>query len=239
MSHAQRFAAPAPDWQCCVSEAAPARVAAAGASAKAAGRRVGLPAISCVVPWRNEAANLRGGLLPMLRGVLDRLTRHSETVLVDDGSIDETAALLAAWTSRFGVRVLQPPRNFGKHATSSADLQAARGDVMVVLMAADFQHPLPLIEALVADWQRGADVVHSARESRRCETASKHVGIGWFHRFIDASRRFEVPRDAEVLGCSTAPPSTRCPSALLHRRHVSVELLRHDRGVPYQPPRAR
>jgi polyisoprenyl-phosphate glycosyltransferase len=103
--------------------------------------------------------------------------------------------LLARWARLPGFRVIQLSRNFGKEAALTAGLQAARGDV-VVMMDADLQHPPSLIPAFVRHWRRGADVVYAVREDRRDESAWKRVGARWFYALINAADRFDVPAGA-------------------------------------------
>src|ERR1700741_1666540 len=129
------------------------------------------PRLSCVIPCRNEAANLEL-LLPQLQALFARLVSAWEIILVDDGSTDATALRLAAWTRMPGVRALQLSRNFGKEAALTAGLQAAQGDV-VVMMDADLQHPPALIETFVEQWRDGADVVYALRDDRQDESALK------------------------------------------------------------------
>lgn len=152
------------------------------------------PAISCVIPCRNEAGNLPL-LLPLLSDVLAGESDAWEVILVDDGSTDATAACLAEWAKRRGFRAIQLSRNFGKEASLTAGLQAARGDV-VILMDADLQHPPELIPKLLMHWRRGADVVYAVRENRRDEGWLKRTGARLFYHLINAEGRFDMPRDA-------------------------------------------
>ena len=71
------------------------------------------PAISCVVPAFNEAANLPL-LLTQLCAQLRALSDAWEVIVVDDGSSDETALAVAAWVRTPGVRYVRLSRNFGK-----------------------------------------------------------------------------------------------------------------------------
>lgn len=153
-----------------------------------------LPTLSCVVPCRNEADNL-ARLLPWLAETLATCSRAWEVILVDDGSTDATMLLLAGWSRRPGFRVLQLSRNFGKEAALTAGLQAAAGDV-VVMMDADLQHSPALIPGFVAHWRAGADVVYAVRESRHGESAFKRVGVRWFYALLNAADRFQVPAGA-------------------------------------------
>ena len=103
-------------------------------------RATQFPAISCVIPAFNEGANLRRltrGVLGTLAALSDRL----ELIVVDDGSRDDTALVMRALCAAHPeVVYIQLSRNFGKEAALTAGLEAARGEV-VVLMDADGQHP--------------------------------------------------------------------------------------------------
>lgn len=156
--------------------------------------RVGLPRLSCVIPCYNEAANLRL-LLPLLSGHLNGCASAWEVILVNDGSRDDTSAVFDEWAVRPGFRAIEFSRNFGKEAALTAGLQAANGDV-VVLMDADLQHPPQLIADMVAHWQDGADVVYALRSNRDDEPPFKRFGTNAFYRLINVRSRFEVPADA-------------------------------------------
>lgn len=153
-----------------------------------------LESISCIVPCRNEAANL-ARLIPELRGVLASLAPRWEIILVDDGSTDDTARLAPAWGTIAGVRVIQLSRNFGKEAALTAGLEAAGGQA-VVLMDADLQHPPDLLPRMVARWRAGVDMVYAVREHRRDEGWIKRVGTRLFYGLINPKGRFTVPAGA-------------------------------------------
>lgn len=164
-----------------------------GKSADGSDRR-GEPSLSCVVPCRNEADNLVR-LLPLLSDVLTESGCAWEVILVDDGSTDTTAHLLSGWAGLPGFRVLELSRNFGKEAALTAGLQAAAGDV-VVMLDADLQHSPALIPTFIQHWRKGADVVYAVRDDRRGETAFKRLGTRWFYALVNAADRFEVPAGA-------------------------------------------
>ena len=158
------------------------------------GRAGATPSISCVLPCYNEARNLPG-LLRDLRPVLDALSPRWEIVLVDDGSRDETAAVVQPFLAEGGVRFLSLSRNFGKEAALSAGLDHARGDV-VVMLDADGQHPLDLLPRMLDGWRRGADTVCAVRETRADESWAKRQGTALFYRIVNAGSPLPIPRDA-------------------------------------------
>jgi polyisoprenyl-phosphate glycosyltransferase len=162
----------------------------AGASAP----RAQVSSLSCVIPCRNEASNL-DILLPQLCELLPRLAGSWEIVLVDDGSTDDTAALLADWSEVPGFRVIELSRNFGKEAALTAGLEAAAGEV-VVMMDADLQHPPSLIGEMVAQWQKGIDVVYAVRTERSDEGLLKRMGARLFYSLLNSFDRVKVPEGA-------------------------------------------
>ena len=153
-----------------------------------------VPTLSCVIPCRNEARNL-DLLLPLLCELLPSITRAWEIVLVDDGSTDNTPAVMADWSALPGFRVLQLSRNFGKEAALTAGLQAASGEV-VVMMDADLQHPPAMLMTMLEHWRKGADVVYAVRANRDDESLFKRWGAGMFYTLLNRNARFDVPANA-------------------------------------------
>ena len=152
------------------------------------------PAISCVVPAFNEAANL-GLLLAGLTEQLAALTDRWEIIVIDDGSRDATPAAMAPWLLRPGVRYVRLSRNFGKEAALTAGIDKAGGDV-VLLMDADLQHPASLVPDMLAAWVSGADMVCAARASRADETWAKRLGTAIFYHLVNRNSAVPIPVDA-------------------------------------------
>jgi len=126
------------------------------------------PVLSVVVPMRNEAANI-DAFFHRLLPALDRLNLAYEVVCVDDGSTDATWGSLLVWRAREdAVRLVSLSRNFGKEVALTAGLDAARGEA-VVLIDADLQHPPELIEAFIAKWRAGYEMVYAQRRDRRTD----------------------------------------------------------------------
>ena len=152
------------------------------------------PAISCVVPAFNEAANL-ALLLTGLTSQLAELSDRWEVIVIDDGSRDATPAAMAPWLRKPGVRFVRLSRNFGKEAALTAGIDRAVGDV-VLLMDADLQHPASLVPQMLQAWRRGADMVCAARASRADETWAKRLGTALFYHLVNRNAAVPIPVDA-------------------------------------------
>ncbi len=122
--------------------------------------------VSVVIPVYHNADTLEP-LLERLRSVAEGLEPDElEFVFVDDGSADESFAVLEAAAAQDPrVRVLRLSRNFGSNAAILAGLAHAGGDAVVVI-AADLQDPPEVIPELVEAWRDGAEVVLAARRKR-------------------------------------------------------------------------
>ncbi len=96
--------------------------------------------VSIVIPVYNEAANLHA-LWRRLIPVIDAGNREFEVVFVDDGSSDDSLALLREFAAADArVRVVELARNFGQHSALLAGFRQCRGDIVVTLDA-DLQNP--------------------------------------------------------------------------------------------------
>ncbi|HEY8527462.1 MAG TPA: glycosyltransferase family 2 protein [Acidimicrobiales bacterium] len=104
--------------------------------------------VSVILPAYNERANL-AELVPETVGVLTDAGLTFEVVVVDDGSTDGTAGLMAELRSPEVVYV-RLRRNTGKSAALSAGLARARGE-KIVLMDADGQDDPREIPRLLAE----------------------------------------------------------------------------------------
>jgi glycosyltransferase involved in cell wall biosynthesis len=193
--------------------------------------------LSCVVPCHNESRNLVE-LLPILAAVLESCAFRWEIILVDDGSTDATHAAVETWLQSGHVRLLELSRNFGKEAALTAGLEAAAGDV-VVLMDADLQHPPALIATFVKQWMEGADVVFALRSDRQDESAFKRLGTRWFYRLVNATGRFEVPEgagDFRLMDRTVVDTLLALPERNRFMKGLYAWVGYRTVAVPYVPP---
>jgi len=125
------------------------------------------PEISVVIPIYNEQAGL-AALFARLYPALDQLGATYEIVFVNDGSRDQSVAILAEqFRARPDVtRVVLFNGNYGQHMAILAGFEAAHGQIMVTLDA-DLQNPPEEIGNLVAKMREGHDYVGSIRRKRQ------------------------------------------------------------------------
>ncbi|HEY3764069.1 MAG TPA: glycosyltransferase family 2 protein [Gaiellales bacterium] len=124
------------------------------------------PDVTVVVPVLNEQATVE----PLYDGIVTTLQAAgipAEVIFVDDGSTDDTFAILERLHAADPrVRVVSFKRNFGQHPAMHAGIARARGRI-VVTMDGDLQNQPSDIPRLVAAIEAGADVASGRRAIRR------------------------------------------------------------------------
>jgi len=149
--------------------------------------------LSIVIPILNEQDVLEH-LVRRLRESCAALDSW-EVIFVDDGSTDDTRAMLRALCREGGhFRAVFLSRNFGQQVAISAGLRHAAGD-RVVIMDADLQDPPELIPELVEKMGEGYDVVYALRASR-AGSRWKKLSYWLFYRIARRLAEVFVPVDA-------------------------------------------
>ena len=141
--------------------------------------------LSIVLPAYNEQE-----VLPMayerftaVRPALAELGLDYELVFVNDGSRDDTPAMLDDLAaSDPHVRAVHLTRNFGHQAAITAGLNVARGDA-VVIMDCDLQDPPEILPDFVRKWREGYQVVFAVRQKRK-ESIFKKTAYWTFYRLM-------------------------------------------------------
>ncbi|MGE0821532.1 MAG: glycosyltransferase family 2 protein [Candidatus Binatia bacterium] len=144
--------------------------------------------LSVVVPLYNEADNL-SLLCQRIQEALEPTSWKYEVILVDDGSSDGSAQILAdlhAKDARF--KVIRFRRNFGQTAALAAGFDYAQGEVIVSLDG-DLQNDPMDIPRLVARLNDGFDLVNGWRVNRQDPFLHRRLPsqianriIGWMTR---------------------------------------------------------
>jgi dolichol-phosphate mannosyltransferase len=161
------------------------------------------PALSVVVPLFNEEENvpiLQSELTAALTGL------DYEIIFVDDGSRDHTVERIALGPR---IRVLRFEKNAGQSAALYAGLRSARGGT-AVLIDGDLQNDPTDIPRLLAEIERGADLVCGYRAQRK-DTFVKRVSSR-VANFVRSRFTKDGVRDT---GCTLKAMRRECISALL------------------------
>ncbi len=148
--------------------------------------------LSVICPVYNEETGLEA-LHRRISKVMDAIDLDWELILVDDGSSDQSAAIIQRLnTYDDRVQGIRLSRNFGFQVAVTAGLDAACGDA-VILMDADLQDPPEVIPQMVTAWLQGADVVYGVRTVRDGETWFKKASASAFYRVIHRITNVDIP----------------------------------------------
>ena len=151
--------------------------------------------LSVVVPMHNEEETIRL-FFDEIEPVLATLDCDYEIVCVNDGSKDDTLALLIDENQRNSrIKIVDLSRNFGKEAALTAGLEFSSGDC-VVPIDADLQDPPSLIPQMVEKWREGYEVVLAIRSDRTADSFAKKTTAGMFYRLMGKIGDVEIIANA-------------------------------------------
>lgn len=130
--------------------------------------------ISLVVPVYNEQDNLPL-LFEAIEKAMESLNRRWEVVFVNDGSGDDSIAILAQQAKKDPqhVRVVSFRRNFGQTAAIAAGLDYSEGEI-IVLLDADMQNDPADIPMMLAKLDEGYDLVSGWRKQRKDNAVTRN-----------------------------------------------------------------
>lgn len=150
------------------------------------------PEISLVVPMYNEAEMI-SLFFERISICMKKVSDDYEIVCIDDGSRDETWALLLAQQSKnIRIRAIALSRNYGKEIALTAGLDHASGSAIIPLDC-DLQDPPELIEKMVEKWREGFDVVLARRIDRSFDSALKRMTSNFFYKLIAKISDINIP----------------------------------------------
>lgn len=150
------------------------------------------PLLSVVVPCYNESENL-ALFISKLCEQLDGIFPNYEILIINDGSKDNTREAALGITNQ-NIYYIEFSRNFGKEAAIMAGLDKASGD-LVLLIDADFQHPLEKISEMLDLWKSGYQMIYCVIVNREGESLIKRLGTKLFYRLMSTSE-VTIPENA-------------------------------------------
>ncbi len=123
--------------------------------------------ISVVIPVFNEEATL-DELIKRCLESCEKTNRPFEIIFVDDGSSDSSADMLNKASETHPGKIVSCflNRNYGQHSAIMAGFSVCQGD-LVITLDADLQNPPEEIPRIVAEADKGADVIGTRRMNRQ------------------------------------------------------------------------
>jgi dolichol-phosphate mannosyltransferase len=164
---------------------------------------IATPKVSVIIPVFNEEGNV-SKLQTELEGVLKEISY--EIVFVDDGSQDRTVERIRRGAR---VRVLEFVKNSGQSAAIYAGLANAEGSLLV-LMDGDLQNDPNDIPRLLAEIEKGFDLVCGYRVNRKDNWLKRAQSV------IANSVRSRFTKDGvRDTGCTLKAMRRECREALI------------------------
>jgi len=173
--------------------------------------------VSVVIPVFNEEESLPE-LMRRTESACSGLGLEYEILLVDDGSADRSAELIADAAARPGSHVVGVllNRNYGQHSAIMAGFSHVSGDLTITLDAG-LQKPPEEIPRLVQAAQQGYDVVGTVRQNRQ---------DSWFRRRASRAINHLIQR---VTGKAMGDYGCMLRA---YRRHIVEAMLNcHERST--------
>ena len=132
------------------------------------------PTLSIVVPVYNEEENVRP-LFEKIQAVCETIGETYEVLFVDDGSRDETFAVLAELSKeKSQLVVIRFQKNAGQTAAMAAGFEFARGQ-RIISMDGDLQNDPTDIPKLLQKLDEGYDLVCGWRKDRQDKFLTRRV----------------------------------------------------------------
>lgn len=194
------------------------------------------PKISIIIPLFNENASFQS-LVLRLNQLMERATQSMEVVLVDDGSQDDTSALmqqLALTDARYQCVFLA--RNYGHQLALTAGFATARGTEAVMVMDGDLQDPPELFFDFYGHLQQGYDVVYAVRQKRK-EPFYKRCAYHLFYRLLKAVSYVDIPLDSgdfSLISRRVVDIMNKMPEESRYIRGIRAWIGFRQIGIPYE-----
>ena len=184
--------------------------------------------LSIVIPVCNEEENVEP-LVKEIKLAVEPLGKGYEIVIVDDGSNDHTFDILARLHRQEPrLRVVRLKRNFGQTAALAAGLAHADGKV-IVTMDGDGQNDPADIPALIAELEKGNDLVSGWRFSRQDPLISRRIPSTIANRLISWTTQVKL----HDYGCTLKAMRRDVAKnlKLYGEMHRFIPAIAHERGA--------
>ena len=156
--------------------------------------------ISVIVPLKNEEGNIKE-LHRRIKEACDALNKSYEIIFIDDGSKDKTVENCQGLTP---LKLIKFRRNFGQTAAFDAGIKNSLGEI-IVMMDGDLQNDPADIPLLLAEMEKGYDIIAGWRWQRK-DPISKKI----FSRGANLLRKILIHDKIHDSGCSLKAYRKEC-----------------------------
>ena len=151
--------------------------------------------ISFVFSFKNEETNL-SELIKRVDDSVKKLSNYDyEMIFVNDASEDNSENLLENFQKKFPITIINMSRTFGVGPCVLAGFKQAKGDC-IVYMDSDLQDPPEILEKLIKEHEKGAEIVHTVRTKRLGESKFKLIITKIAYKIINFLSDINLPTEA-------------------------------------------
>ena len=151
--------------------------------------------VSIVFSFRNEEKNLKE-LISRVDDTFKKVENYKyELIFVNDDSNDDSEKILEELQESHKIKIINMSRTFGVGPCVLAGFKHSSGDCIVYLDS-DLQDPPELIPKLLAEFEKGYDVVHTVREKRLGESGVKLFFTKLAYKTINKLSEIDLPIEA-------------------------------------------
>ncbi|HCL06810.1 MAG TPA: glycosyltransferase [Chitinophagaceae bacterium] len=149
--------------------------------------------IYIVIPVCNEEKNIPV-IIEAIKATIDATAYDYAITFVDDGSTDNTLAILKARSQEYSnIRFIGLSRNFGHQNALKAGIDSVDETAdCVIMMDGDLQHPPELIPVMLEKWKEGNEVVFTIRKDNNNLSLFKRKTSGFFYNLLNKLSDIEL-----------------------------------------------
>lgn len=153
--------------------------------------------VSIIIPVCNEEKNIPL-VIEAIKGVLNTASYNYSITFIDDGSTDNTLAVLKAKSREHAnVFFVGLSRNFGHQNALKAGIDSVDETAdCVIMMDGDLQHPPDLIPVMLEKWREGHEVVFTIRKDDNRSTLFKRKTSDFFYNLLNKLSDIQLEQGA-------------------------------------------
>ena len=154
--------------------------------------------ISVVTPTYNEFDNI-GQIYNQIKNKFKEINCEYEHIIIDNNSSDGTINKIKDLAkSDKNLKVIINSKNYGHIRSPFHGLLQSNGDA-TILMAADFQDPIDLIEKYINEWKKGNKIILGEKITSK-ENTIKFSLRKLFYNFLNYLSEFELTKNTTGSG---------------------------------------